>query len=473
MKVNYDNGLEMKVLEVQNFYKEVAEELAKEDVTTGPREITVSTEEGKSVYKLSLRSGTLMIAELENTFPDSMLEETLKPCFLTCVIPEKNAYKFYKIVPDATGVTVEYGRMGTQKGQLFGARTYHYERSMYWPKYAEKISKGYVDRTDFYMPDATEPLEKAPNEMPARPTTFSAKLFQKLKDLSRKAVRKAKVQVPVTKAIIDKSKELLSEMYKAETVEDFNHNVLELIAILQRPVDTGDGKGVLRMLAKDEKDFARIVQRESDLLQAMEGSITGTISATKADNFSNYDIEVYEATEKQKAQVLAKLSDSLKGKVKTVYRVIPKQQQAAFDAYLKKNNIKIVKQLWHGSRNENWMSIIVNSLKLNPDAIITGKMYGNGVYFAPSSMKSWNYTSFRGTSWASGNADIAFMGLYAVAYGTPYDTSTWNQGVDWKGLVKKNNADCLHAHAGAALKNDEIVFYDEAAMVLNYIVEFK
>ena len=71
------------------------------------------------------------------------------------------------------------------------------------------------------------------------------------------------------------------------------------------------------------------------------------------------------------------------------------------------------------SRNQNWTSIIINSLKLNPDAIITGKMFGNGVYFAPSSMKNWNYTSYRGTSWANGDADVAFMGLYATAYGTP------------------------------------------------------
>lgn len=65
------------------------------------------------------------------------------------------------------------------------------------------------------------------------------------------------------------------------------------------------------------------------------------------------------------------------------------------------------------------------------------------------------------------------MGLYAVAYGTPYDTDTWSNSIDYKNEVLKSGKDCLHAHAGSALKNDEIVFYDEAAMVLNYIVEFE
>lgn len=119
------------------------------------------------------------------------------------------------------------------------------------------------------------------------------------------------------------------------------------------------------------------------------------------------------------------------------------------------------------------MSIIKSGLQLNPDAVITGKMFGEGIYFAPSSMKSWNYTSFRGTSWAGGNSDIAFMGVYATAYGKPYDVSTWSRNTAYnKLMIEQNGANCLHAHAGTSLRNDEIIFYDEAACVLNYIVEF-
>ena len=78
-----------------------------------------------------------------------------------------------------------------------------------------------------------------------------------------------------------------------------------------------------------------------------------------------------------------------------------------------------------------------------PDAIITGKMFGNGVYFAPSSMKSWNYTSYRGTSWANGDADVAFMGLYATAYGTPKDVDIWDATTDYKKMVQAAKAKYL------------------------------
>ena len=127
--------------------------------------------------------------------------------------------------------------------------------------------------------------------------------------------------------------------------------------------------------------------------------------------------------------------------------------------------------LWHGSRNENWMSIIQNSLLLNPNAIITGKMFGAGIYFAPSSVKSWGYTSYLGTRWANGHSSTAFMGLYAVAYGKPMNVDHWSS-LDYKREVLQNGYDSLHAHAGVDLHADEIVLYDEAAVLLNYIVEF-
>ena len=85
-------------------------------------------------------------------------------------------------------------------------------------------------------------------------------------------------------------------------------------------------------------------------------------------------------------------------------------------------------------------------------------------------MKSWNYTSFRGTSWAKGSSDTAFMGLYAVAYGKPLDVEHHRSYT--QAMLDKEGKNCVHAHKGAELLNDEIIFYSEKAMVLNYIVEF-
>lgn len=470
MEIYYQTQGTQKTVDVTDFYKDVAAMLSKEP--SGTVKVICGTA-GEVNYSIRERSGTRFITENCNTLPDSILDDSYPSRYLTCVDEGRNAYKFYKLEPCGNEVKASYGRMGVAKGALFGERSYMYPLSMFWVKYYEKLSKGYIDNSDVYLtPDATTRKPEKPEETCEKQAeSASARLFAILQRFSKTAVREARVSVPITHAILKKSESLIGKMRTAKTTEEFNDSLLQLIAILQRPVRTGDGSGIRDLIAKSTNDFPRILQRESDLLMAMDGMTTH--QGSMPNDFESSGIEVYEATEKQKKQVLSKLSDSLRPKVKNIYRVIPKAQQARFDQYLKKHGIKTVKQLWHGSRNQNWISIIRNGLLLKPDAIITGKMFSDGIYFAPSSMKSWNYTSYHGTSWANGHDDCAFMGLYATAYGTPWDVHTWSGSINYRTETLGKGADCLHAHAGNALRNDEIVFYDESATVLNYIVEFR
>ena len=75
-------------------------------------------------------------------------------------------------------------------------------------------------------------------------------------------------------------------------------------------------------MANSSADFARIIEREDDLIRAMEGSYYGRSQKTATNgSFADYNIEVYEATEKQKKEVVAKLNDSLRGKVAETFIV--------------------------------------------------------------------------------------------------------------------------------------------------------
>lgn len=507
MKLMY-MGSETKEVEIGSrteFYPTVAKMIVQEE--SGKKlNVTASTEDGSVTYRVGVRSGTQTIFEEANTLPDNYLAD-LKPAYLTCVEPDvtgylknlkehpdeydadlfydeiskrcRNSYKQYRLIPEKGKLTAYYGRMAVGPGRAFGERSVEYPLSSYWPKYFEKLGKGYVDRTQLYMPEISEKgvVDSHPVGMQKEneKNSVSWRLFSKLKKFAKRAVEAAQVQVPVTEEIILAARKDLEEMRNAAGKKDvvtFNLALLDIISILQRPVMTGDGSGVKRLLAIDTSDFAGIIGRESDLIQAMEGSILGRVSSRDTGAFAEIGIEVYEATEKQKKQVLRHLSPSLHGKVKQIYRVIPNVQKERFDVYITEHQIQNVCLLWHGSRNENWLSIIKNSLLLNPDAIITGKMFGQGIYFAPSSQKSWNYTSYQGTSWANGDSDTAFMGLYAVAYGKPYDVNSWDSGADYRKMTCDHDCNCLHAHAGTMLQNDEIVFYDEAAVLLDYIVEF-
>ena len=451
-----------------SFYTDVAKRIAAEEHGKGT--VRIEIPDGYVVYSVGIRSGTQVVNEIENTLP-ALYNQGYGEKYLTCIIPEKNSYKFYHMTPKGNEFVASYGCMGTEKGQLFGERSYVYPISVFWAKYFEKIGKGYVDDSDVYLQSQFANKDNIPlGSRTGHPETASGRLYALLMQLAQNAVRNAKVQVPVTAEIISAAKRYLEQMRNSGTVEEFNTTLLRLMAVLQRPVPTGDGTGVKKALAKGGSDFPRIIEREEDLITAMEGTLGAGISQPIGD-FSDFGIEVYDATEKQKAEALRTLNPSLRPKVKNVYRVIPAEQNKLFNAYLKENGISRVKQLWHGSRNENWMSIIRNSLMLNQNAVITAKMFGKGIYFAPSSMKSWGYTS--NGKWTGLKSDVSIMGLYAVAYGRQYDVSAWRENVDWKREMESRGCSSLHAHAGRNLRADEIVVYDEAAVVLNYIVEFK
>lgn len=400
-----------------------------------------------------------------------------KPAYLTCINPESNNYKFYYLKPGPTGIDVTYGRIGARQGEMFGERSIAqpYPNHMYWIRYYEKLSKGYVDQSNIYL---AEKVSKKRGTKPAQvPDGPSADLYNMLLRYARHVVRKTLVNEHVTKAQAKEARRIYTELCKKVQVKAFNRWLMKLIVLSPRRIGGKEEGGVQSLLARSKDDFAGIILREESLLVAMEtvaGSAENKEGSAPDGSFDQFGIDVFIATPEQTEKVVSKLSDQLKPLVKTVYRIVPHEQKARFDDYLKSHKIKKVKELWHGSKNENWLSIIVNSLQLNPNAQITGKMFGQGIYFAPSSMKSWGYTSFRGTHWAGGTQNTAFMGVYATAYGKPYhpDSTVYGCWIDGS-FIESKHCNCLHAQASKTnLYNDEIVYYDEAAVCLNYIVEF-
>lgn len=459
----HNNGTKVESLPESEFefYKGVSEILSALPI---PNRVTVSCPYGTAIYDIIPRNGASFIREDSNSIslPGS---KDYPEVYLTCINPKFNNYKFYRLTQQGDQVIATYGRIGAEKGEVFGERTYTYPKRMFWVKYREKLAKGYVDQSKIYLSKPVEQgtFKREPSSC-AEAETPAAALYRTLRTFAKRHVENTCVSSHITQGMVDASRKFLNTLYERKTVNGFNNTLLKLLAVCPRRV-----RNVADLLAVKKEDFANIIDREEGLLAAMEVLVSDPKENKVNQATEAFEgIEVYIATDKQKEQVLERLSPQLHSKVKEVYRVIPKEQQKRFDAYLKKNGIKKVMQLWHGSRNENWLSIVENSLKLRPDAVITGKMFGDGIYFAPSSMKSWNYTSFHGTTWAHGNSDKAFMALYATAYGEPLDVYT-AQRFSQNTLQGKN---CVHAHAGSVLRNDEIVFYDESAMVINYIVEF-
>lgn len=94
----------------------------------------------------------------------------------------------------------------------------------------------------------------------------------------------------------------------------------------------------------------------------------------------------------------------------------------------------------------------------------------------PKCAKSIGYTSLSGSYWARGGSNVAYMALFDVAYGVPYNVYEFNSkyyDLTYDKLQKfQPGANCLHAHADKGmLRNDEIVVYKEDQMTIKYLIE--
>ena len=411
--------------------------------------------------------------------------------YLKCVNLEGNNYKFYHLLPqDSAGKTVavdaEYGSIDTDTCKPKHLQT-PYEPFLYWIRYYEKLSKGYEDHTKFQLGSkvvkgtVSKKKDNSPN----------GTLYRELMAYAHHVVKESlQDSENITVAQVKEARKEFNKLCAMTTYKGFTNHLQKLIALSPRNIGNramGHAAHMSELLPKDfsyqkdktkraalEKDeMERIINREEALLLAMEAVVgSPNVKSVKdtLDSFKQFDIDVFEATDEQKKEVMGYLSPRLQAKVDKIYRIKPHSQEKKMREYCKKHHIKAIKKFWHGSVNANWASIIQNSLQMKPAA--NGRMFGDGHYFAPSADKSFNYTSFRGTTWAHGSSDTGFMGLYAVAYGNPWMVR--NSGRYTESQVRANGYDCVHAAAvNTGLRADEVIVYSDSAICLNYIVKFK
>lgn len=468
-------------------------------------EVTIENDGGTVIHRLLIvpKGGSVMVTEngagamvLSHKFAVNPMK--LPEKYLVMVNPDHNNNKFYRMVDLGQGQWgAYYGRIGEKQGEScysnHVSKAHVYPDYMYAIKLQEKLQKGYKDVSDLYKHSSDE-QQKQPKFADIKDPQV-AELIRKLMHFSKMTIKDNYTvdSMKVTSKMVEEAKQWIGvlketisdEGEETDVVKAFNDALLELMHVIPRRIDGAGTNGVKRMMAENISDFTQIILREEELLDVMEGQVT--IHEKKLEEKGNgkslldaMGIEVYMAKPEQVRQVERHLNNSLKPRLKAVYRVINRRTQERFDTYLKEHGGKRcikVKQFWHGSRNENWISILQKGLCLNPNAVITGKMFGQGVYFAPSAMKSWGYTSGTGAKWTGGSSDVAYMALYATAYGKPYEVFSYHgnwSGYDYNRLRAEHpESSCVHAKADRGmLRNDEVIFYREDQMTINYICEF-
>lgn len=142
------------------------------------------------------------------------------------------------------------------------------------------------------------------------------------------------------------------------------------------------------------------------------------------------------------------------------------QKDRHADAMKKIGNVK---SLFHGSRPQNILGICKHGLLMRPPgAIITGSMFGNGLYFADQSSKSEQY-SFGGGWGTRYGKDTYFMFVADVALGTikEYEDAQSH-------LTKPPSGyQSVLGKKGRSLMHNEFIIYDLKQHVLQSLIEFR
>lgn len=243
LDINYnDKRISKEVENTENdIWKAIGEELL--NVENFPTTMNVCCESGNATLNISKR-GTYKENGIEkpSMFVKNVVNDidvspsyNYKEAYLTCIHPESNNYKFYHLIPKSNEneVDVIYGRIGMndRPGSERRINT-PYESYLYWIRYYEKLSKGYIDQSDIY-------LEKEENQVEtdddATTDTASAELFTLLKQLAVEKVKNT-FCYRVTPKQVEKSKELVQKLYQCSDAKSFNEVLLQLMTISPRHI---------------------------------------------------------------------------------------------------------------------------------------------------------------------------------------------------------------------------------------------
>ena len=398
----------------------------------------------------------------------------IRPTYLIMVTAENNN-KYYNCFPEGDNFRVEYGRVNSTKTIT------NYPMSKWESQISSKIKKGYKDVTDLKTA-LVEEIKTDGTKYKDIENESVRRIIEKLRGLARDTVKKnySVSSASVTEEMVYEAQLVINNLISIKSVNKFNDELLKLFEIIPRKMDN-----VRSYLIKSIDEIDKVISREQDLLDIMRGQIVTKSTATenKAKEIDNSEITILDemgiTMRECTPEEINEIKDCMKESsyhFSRAWRVDNISTRKKYEEFIKAYNIKNTKLLFHGSRTENWFSILKTGLKIRPtNAITTGAMFGFGSYFAPKCQKSIGYTSLGGSYWAGGKDNTAYMALFDTAYGKPYNVYNFDSKYYSMSFDKLPvGCNCLHAHAGnGMLRNDEIVYYKTEQMTIKYLIEIK
>lgn len=408
-----------------------------------------------------------------------------------------NNNKFWEVSIDEAGqVNSRYGRVGAKgTSRLLGNG-----ESLFQRKIREKERKGYkqIDIVGAPTPQGMggAQLASAAEEQIGRGDPVISDLVKQLAQINRHQLLAATggqmdldlstgiISTPigvVTAANIDQARAILMDLEPFISKQDFDNRrfVGELEKYLMLvPQKVGSRQGWHR----DVLPNTDALTEQGALLDQLESSIE--IAEQRVRDAKKkpdekpaqiFDVSMELSDDPDLRKRILKLYEAGKNSIHASHRLKPGRifnvSLASMDQDYEQDGRQVggVMELWHGTRAHNLLSILKSGLiipKSSGSIHVTGRMFGDGLYFSDQSTKSLNYAY---GYWDGGRRDDrCFMFLADVAMG-----KHWHPNRTGSSVKPPKGYDSVYARGGKdVVMNNEMIVYRTSQARLKYLVEF-
>lgn len=395
-----------------------------------------------------------------------------------------NNNKFYEMKENDDGTFLAtYGRIGS------GVQTKEYginEWDRIYNNKTNKVRNGYIykDVTDLRTTGGTSTFEDVKEKE-------IQKLLNSLQQYSNTSISTnytissesvTQLQVEEAQSLIDCASKIIISKGRSKKnsidFEEINDKLIELYQVIPRAMKKVQDYLIPLDDYKESLQKAKeILDEEQKILDVMTQQVSlNTQDTTETQTLADaLGVKIEKISNTDKEEILELMGDD-DYRFRNAFRVVHHFSNDKFEEYKKNKAFKHwTKLLWHGSRNENWLNILKTSLLIRPAGVVlTGAMFGNGIYFADKCRKSIGYTSLDGSYWAGGSSNKAYIALFAVNTGFELQKQKheyWMYDLDEKMLKDKGDYDSLFAKGGIDLYNNEYIVYNPAQCTIKYLVE--
>lgn len=289
------------------------------------------------------------------------------------------------------------------------------------------------------------------------------------------------MQIEKASNIIKKISQLIAQKQSKETIDQ----IAELSSLFYTTVPSAEAK--LKPIDTVEK-----VSDKSDLLDFLRNTcyMGQNINKDIGAKYLRLDTHLSHVTDSSVTSMIktylrtnAGATHNVKLDIVGIYEINkPKEKQA----YRKWDSLHNKQLLWHGTRMANAVGILTTGLRINPVGVpTTGKMFGNGLYFANSSTKSAGYLGTHRGLGILFLCEVALGNMYERLYAEhiaqlpPGKHSTKGLGLDQPdtethvvidGDVTVPIGRLLRGGNSGRLQYDEFIVYDVTQIRMRYAV---